>query len=197
MTLLTLTAILFLIMDPVGRLKAFLQHLGGIPQQRQRSIIIREFVIALAVILFFNFVGEYIFNFLDISDVTVYLASGIILFLVSIKILFPRSDDSEMQKPAGEPLLVPLAIPMIASPALLATVMLFAQTETSVVSMITAILIAWALSVAILLSSKQLIWLLGSSGVTACEKLMGMVLVLLSVQRFMEGVLLFYKNTNG
>src|SRR5262245_38750432 len=140
MSLLTLTAVLFLIMDPMGRIKAFLQCLEGISPKRERYIIIREFLIALAVILLFNCVGEYIFELLDISDVTVYLASGIILFLASIKILFPRPEDQDIQRPEGEPLLVPLAIPMIASPALLATVMLYAESVESVSLMIIAIL---------------------------------------------------------
>jgi multiple antibiotic resistance protein len=193
MSLLTLTAVLFLIMDPLGNIKSVLRCLEGVDPKRQNRIIWRELFIALGVILLFNFVGEIIFSVLQISDITVYLASGIILFLGSIKILFPSKDDGGIQVPQGEPFLVPLAIPLIAGPALLATVMLYAETVDSISTMLLAIILSWSLTALIHLYSRQLLRLLGTSGLIACEKLMGMVLVLLSVQRFLEGVLLIVK----
>ncbi|MBS0656441.1 MAG: antibiotic transporter [Verrucomicrobia bacterium] len=203
MTLLTLALVLFLIMDPVGRINAFLNTLGGIEHKRQKIIIIRELLIGLAVMIFFSFVGDHIFSILEISNVTVFLTSGIILFLGSIKILFPSADEIEAQKleyskkNREEPFLVPLAIPMIAGPALLATIMLYSGSEESISTMLSAIVLAWVAAAIILIYSKSLLRLLGSSGLAACEKLMGMVLVLLSVQRFMEGVILLCKNYNA
>lgn len=193
MTLITLTLILFLIMDPVGHVKSFVYCLKGIEAKRQRQIILRELLIALFAMLFFNMLGESIINLLQVSDTTVYLASGVILFLAAIKILFPSTEDHEIEKLQDEPFLVPLAIPMIAGPALLATVMLYAHTETNPFTTILAIVLAWLLALPILLNSKSLLKLLGTNGLTACEKLMGMVLVLLSVQRFMDGIHLFIK----
>jgi multiple antibiotic resistance protein len=193
MTLLTLTLIMFLIMDPIGHVKSFLAALEGVDPKRQHHIIWREMGIALCFMLAFAGLGEFIFSLLTISNTTVYLASGLILFLVAIKIIFPHPDAEETQMPSGEPFIVPLAIPMIAGPALLATIMLYSETEEFVWPMIAAICIAWLASCAILINSKKIINLLGSSGVTACERLMGMVLVLISVQRFAEGVLLLFK----
>ncbi len=197
MSLLTLSAVLFLIMDPLGHIKASIACLEGLSPQRQRSILYRELFIALGVIVLFNFIGEFIFALLQISEVTVYLSSGIILFLSSIKILFPKNgvypEDFEGQHKKQEPFLVPLAIPMIAGPALLATVMLYAESLDSISLMLMAIGISWSLTAAILLAAKPLVSLLGTSGITACEKLMGMVLVLLAVQRFLEGIILLYK----
>jgi multiple antibiotic resistance protein len=193
MTLVTLTLILFLIMDPIGHVKSFVLRLNGIDPKRQRQIILRELVIALGVILFFDMLGEYIIDLLQISKATVYLASGIILFLGAIKILFPRPEDEEIGTPDGEPYLVPLAIPMIAGPALLATVMLYAESEANPYITIVAEVVAWLVAAPILLHARQLLSLLGTSGLTACEKLMGMVLVLLSVQRFMDGIHMFIK----
>jgi multiple antibiotic resistance protein len=178
-------------MDPVGHVKSFVSCLKGIEAKRQRLIILRELVIALAFMLFFNMLGETIIDLLQVSDTTVYLASGVILFLGAIKILFPSHEEDEVQKTQEEPFLVPLAIPMIAGPALLATVMLYAHSEPNPIATIGAIILAWLLAVPILLNSKSLLKLLGASGLTACEKLMGMVLVLLSVQRFMDGIHLF------
>jgi multiple antibiotic resistance protein len=177
-------------MDPLGHVKPFISYLEDLPARRQKIIIFREMVIALIVILFFNFVGDHIFHLLQITQVTVYISSAIILFLVAIKILFSRDNLWEKKKAGDEPYLVPLAIPMIAGPALLATVMLYAATEKEI-HMLTAIMISWILSSIILLSSRTLVRLFGQSGLTACEKLMGMILVLLSIQRFLEGIVLF------
>jgi multiple antibiotic resistance protein len=192
MTLITLTLLLFLIMDPIGHVKPFLKCLEGIDPKRQNFIIWREMFIALAFMLAFNALGEAIFSVLAISDSTIYLASGLILFIVAIKIIFPRPEPEDAFSMSGEPFIVPMAIPMIAGPALLATIMLYADTETRIMPMLGAIVLAWLASSIILLNSKRIIKVLGSSGVTACEKLMGMVLVLIAVQRFAAGVLLLF-----
>lgn len=92
----------------------------------------------------------------------------------------------------GEPFIVPMAIPLIAGPALLATIMLYSETEAYIMPMIGAILIAWFASSIILINSKRIVGLLGTSGITACEKLMGMVLVLISVQRLAAGVIMLF-----
>ena len=86
---------------------------------------------------------------------------------------------------------MPIAIPLVASPALLATIMLFSQTEPFVLPMLASILIAWGVSVLLLLASGPILKLVGQNGLTAIERLMGMVLVLVAVQRFMEGVRIF------
>lgn len=192
MTLFSLALVLFLIMDPLGNMHSFLDYLEGLKPNRQKFIILREMLIALIAMLAFNFLGEYLFRLLEISDTTIYLASGVILFLVAIKILFPKPELIEHKKLEGEPLLVPLAIPMVAGPALLATIMLYADTETSPWTMLYAIIIAWSACCLLLLASKQIVRVIGTGGLTACEKLMGMILILLSVQRILQGVLLFH-----
>jgi multiple antibiotic resistance protein len=194
MTIFTTSLILFLIMNPLGQLKAFANSLQGIDHKRQSEIITRELLIALGVMLFFNAVGEYLFDLLKISDVTVYLSLGIILFLGAINILFPPADAPGHKKLEGEPFLVPIAIPIIAGPALLATIMLYAQTETSAYTSIIACAISWFAASLIFLNHKRFFSFFGTSGVLACEKLMGMILVLISVQRLLEGALMFYQS---
>lgn len=193
MSLVTLIVILFLIMDPVGNVSSFLTLVKELPPEKQKWIVFREMLIALGLMLAFNFLGEGIFYVLDVSETTVSLTSGTILFLVAIKILFPSVDSLRANLPKGEPFITPLAIPLIAGPSLLATIMLFAHLEPQT-AMLPAILIAWVLSVLVLLASSYLQSLLGVNGLVACERLMGMILVLLAIQRFLEGVQKFVQS---
>lgn len=193
MNLFTLTIILFLIMDPIGNISSFLTVLKGLPQERRKFVILREMLIALTAMLAFNFLGEHIFNILEISESTLHLASGAILLLVAIKILFPSTDSLRANLPAGEPFITPLAIPLIAGPSLLATIMLFAHMEPSMPTMFIAIIIAWVLAALVLLCGSRLQKLIGSNGLMACERLMGMVLIMIAIQRIAEGIQTFVK----
>lgn len=192
MTLFNLTLTLFLIMDPIGNLSTFHSMIKDLNPQRQYWILFRELLIALGIMLFFNYVGEYLFDFLSLSETTARLSSGIILFLIAIKILFTAPDSPRANLPKGEPFIFPLAIPLIAGPALLATIMLYAHLEPLQSVMLFAIVMAWCVSVAIFYFHEPIKRVLGANGLMACERLIGMVLVLIAIQRFMEGLLLFW-----
>jgi multiple antibiotic resistance protein len=192
MSLFNVTLALFLIMDPVGNLSSYLAMVKELNPKRQYWIICREMLIALAVMIFFNYLGEHIFTILDLSETTVRLSSGVILFLIAIKILFTASDSPRANLPKGEPFIFPLAVPLIAGPALMATIMLYAHLEPLKSIMIMAILIAWFLSILIFYFAGPIKRVLGHNGLMACERLIGMVLVLVAVQRFLEGILLFW-----
>jgi len=194
MSLFNLIVILFCIMDPIGNISSFLHQLEHVPAEKRKKIIGREMLIALVAMLIFNFIGEYIFNILEISDIAVKLASGAILFLVAIKILFPSTDSLRANLPAGEPFITPLAVPLIAGPGLLATIMLFARSEPNILTMPLAIVIAWLLACAVLFSGARLQRVIGTNGLMASERLMGMVLVMLAIQRFSEGLHQFVKS---
>jgi multiple antibiotic resistance protein len=191
MTLLTLILTLFLIINPLGNMKHFLTLLEGLKSKRQCFVIAREMILALITMFVFSFFGEHIAGAFDLKQTTIYLASGLILFLSAIKIIFPPKEDFIPRLHGEEPFLVPIAIPIIASPALLATIMLFSQTEPLMWPMVVSILVAWGLSVLLLLASRPILKMVGQNGLVAIERLMGMILILISIQRFMEGVLLF------
>ena len=193
-SILTISLILFLIMNPAGQINNFIKCMKGIDTKHQHKILFRELLIALGVLLFFNIVGEYLFSLLNISDITVRFALGMILFLSAIKVLFPHPDDQGIKKPEGEPFLVPIAIPMIAGPALIATVMLYAYTTPDSLTTFLAIFIAWTFGVLVVLNSQKIKNVMGTSGIIALEKLMGMILILISVQRIMEGISMFYRS---
>lgn len=192
MSLFNIAIVLYLIMDPIGNVNSYLSMVKEINPSRKRWIIFREMLIALLVMLGFNFLGEYIFTILDLSESTVRLASGVILFLIAIKILFTAPDSLRANLPKGEPFIFPLAIPLITGPALMATIMLYAHVEHDQSIMIMAILIAWLASIMTFFFAEQIKKIVGQNGLMACERLIGMVLILIAVQRFLEGVLLFF-----
>lgn len=194
MDLFNLAVILFLIMDPVGNISSFLKLMHDLPKERRWKIVLREMGIAFGIMIAFNFLGEYIFYILDISEPTLTLTSGAILFLVAIKILFPSADSLRANLPTGEPFITPLAVPLIAGPSLLATIMLFARLVPNPAMTLCAILIAWLLAVGVLLSGARLQRIVGSNGLMACERLMGMVLIMIAIQRLSEGIQHFVKN---
>lgn len=193
LSLFSITLVLFLIMDPLGNINSFREMLKRIDRKKQKYVILREMLIALIAMLAFNFLGEVIFDNLQVTETTVEISSGVILFLAALKVLFPTKDSPRSNLPKEDPFIVPLAIPLIAGPSLLATIMLYAHMETSQYIMVAAILISWILASVILLMGNRLHALLGDNGLIAFEKLMGMVLILLAIQRIFEGVENFIK----
>lgn len=192
MTLLSATLILFLIMDPIGNITSFRNLLKEIAPEKQRWIIFREMMLALGVMILFYYIGDALLDLLQVSETTVRIASGVILFLVALKILFTSKTSLRANLlPEGEPFLVPLAIPLIAGPGLLATIMLYAHLDALQSTMLIAILLAWLGASLVLLLSSPLQRFLGNNGLMACERLMAMILVLLGIQRFLEGIRLF------
>lgn len=191
MTLANIALVLFLIMDPVGNISSYLKLVDELNPARQKWIIFREMLIALGVMLGFNILGNYIFDFLGLSETAIRLSSGLILFLIAIKILFPSETSFRSKLPKGEPFIFPFAVPLIAGPGLMASIMLYSNLEQYESIMFFAILIAWLAAVCILYFSKTIQRVLGNNGLMACERLIGMILVLISIQRIMEGILLF------
>lgn len=183
-----ISLLLYLIMDPIGNITSFLKLIDQVPPQRQRWVTIREMLIALAALILFEIIGNSLFSVLQITEPTVRVASGVVLFLIAIKILFSSKTSLRANLPNEEPFVVPLAIPLIAGPSALATVMLFSHTELDHFMLISAIVVAWFAAVVTLFLAKPLLKALGRNGLLACERLMGMVLVMLAIQRFLEGI---------
>jgi len=176
-------------MDPFGNVPIFLSVLDSVPDQRRRLVLIRELVIALAIIVFFIFCGQYLLGFLGLKQESVSIAGGIILFLIALRMVFPSADKGASQQLDGEPLLVPLAIPLIAGPSLLAVLLLFATGEgVRLFDLMMAAGLAWAATFLVLFLSTFLYQFLTKRGLMAIERLMGMILVALSVQLFLDGV---------
>lgn len=185
---------LFLVMDPLGNIPPFLSALKNVQPDRRRRVLIREVLIAYVVLLVFFFLGKRVLALLSLQQETISIAGGIVLFLIALRMIFPKEGGLFGETLEGEPFVVPLAIPLVAGPSALAVVLLLQQSETSVTwQLLLAVTIAWALSALILLSSTSLYRLLKQRGLVAMERLMGMLLVMIAVQMFMNGVSNFLK----
>lgn len=189
MQVLSIAFTLFLLMDPIGNIPFYISFLKGLDPKRQRRVIFRELMIALCIIILFNFVGDGLMKFLHVENDTIQMAGGIILFLLCLKMIFPPPHDPNESLPHDtEPFIVPLAVPLIAGPSVLAAVMIYAKQENSSLVMVGAIMIAWFASLIILLGSSFLKQILGWRGILALERLMGLILTLIAVQMFLSGL---------
>lgn len=197
MDLLAITILIFLIMDPVGNVASFLQVLEHKTRREQRRIILREMLLALVLMLFFSYLGENFLWVLGMSPTTIRLVSGMILFGISLGILFPNANSLRMRlKPEENPILVPLAVPLIAGPAILATVLLYAQMDPTSYTLPLSIGLAWIPATLILLFSAEVFGVIGRNGLRAMERLIGMILIMLATQRVLEGIQLFLSTYN-
>ncbi len=184
---------LFLLMDPIGNVPIFISVLKEIDPKRHQYIIFRELVFALIIIVSFHFLGDVLLEFLHVEQATLLISGGIILFIIAIKMIFPGKRDPDVDAtPDKEPFVVPLAIPLVAGPAVLAAVILYSHQQHNEWITVGAIVLAWIASTIILLSASYLKRLLGWRGLVACERLMGLLLILISVQMFLGGIVLFF-----
>ncbi|HXC70654.1 MAG TPA: YhgN family NAAT transporter [Pyrinomonadaceae bacterium] len=185
---------LFLVMDPLGNIPPFLSVLKNVQPERRRRVLVREILIAYGVLLVFLFLGKRALALLSLQQETISVAGGIVLFLIALRMVFPQDGGLLGESLEGEPFIVPLAIPLIAGPSALAVLLLLEQSAPNVTGrLLLAVTIAWALSALILLSSTLLYRVLKQRGLIAMERLMGMLLVMLAVQMFMNGVADFLK----
>jgi MarC family membrane protein len=193
MTTLSAGILLFLIMDPLGNVPLFLSLLKDVPPKRRRVVLVRELLIALAVLMGFLVGGQHILRLLQLRQESISIAGGIVLFLIGIRMVFPPAEGGIFGKAGeGEPFIVPMAIPGVAGPSAMAALLLLTNTQPGrTADWATALLLAWLATSVILLSSTYLFRWLGESVLTALERVMGMLLIALSVQMFMGGVAAF------
>tara|TARA_B100001079_G_scaffold93573_1_gene80235 strand:+ start:538 stop:1086 length:549 start_codon:yes stop_codon:yes gene_type:complete len=176
-------------MDPIGNVPIFLTVLKNIPAEKRRRIIIRELLIALIVLLFFMFIGRYILQLLQIAESSLGIAGGIMLFLIAIKMIFPGANNMVIHNEKMEPLVVPLAVPLIAGPsAIAAVILMMAQDPDRWIEWVFALLVAWLVAGVILVSSETLGRKLGERALLAIERLMGILLMLVSVDFILDGI---------
>jgi len=187
MDTLSATLLLLTIMDPLGNVATFVSGLRPVPPERRLRVIARELVVALVILVVFLFVGPWLLGLLHLKQEALFISGGIVLFLIALKMIFPPSRHDE--EVTMEPFIVPLAVPMIAGPSVLATLLVLVSTQPEQIwRWFTALLIAWGITAAVLLCAPAISRVLKEKGSMAVERLMGMLLVMVAVQMFLNGI---------
>ena len=194
MSLLSAVITLILVMDPLGNVPLFVTALGGVPKERAKRVIIRELLIALLILVIFLFIGRALLSVMNISNEALNVGGGLILMMIAIQMIFPVDEHEGKSLPKSEPFIVPLAVPYTVGPSVLATAMLLmSQNPDLWYRWLAAVFIAWLITATVLSFSANIRDWLGDKGVTAMERLMGMILVFLASQMLMTGIRDFFQ----
>jgi MarC family membrane protein len=190
-TFLSATILLLLITDPIGNIPVFANALKHVPPERRPKVILREILIAFGLLLTFMFVGEGFLRVMNLSELSLQIGGGVILFLIALRMVFP-SQGVEIDDVVTEPLIVPLAIPAIAGPSALATVLLLvSQQPDKRMEWIGALCVTMIISAVVLVSAERIMRVIGNRLVVAVERLMGLVLVSVAIEMMLRGAKTF------
>jgi MarC family membrane protein len=192
--------LLLLVTDPFGNVPLFISTLAHVKPERRSRVVIRECLIAFFLLLMFMFGGRYFLEALQLSSTSLRIGGGVILFLIALKMVFPSAEGIFGPAPeqGGEPLIVPLAIPALAGPSALVTVLLFSTShQMSMWLYVIALMMVAAVWLLVLLSAERLLKVLGPAVITAFERLMGLILTALAVEMLLAGITSYIHGLNG
>lgn len=182
---------LFLIMDPLGNVPVFNAVLSKLERRRRSLVMVRELLIALVILLGFLLAGNTMLGFLGLTQPSLSIAGGILLFIISLRMIFPAQsgdDDTEYE----DPFIVPLAVPLIAGPSTIAVLLLLSSNQPGqLLEWSVALFLAWLGSTLLLVASPYLLSVIGNRGTRALVRLMGMILVILATQMLLDGIKAF------
>jgi len=186
--------LLLLVTDPFGNVPLFVTALKDVNPVRRPRIVVRECAIAFLLLLLFMFFGRHFLAALQLTDISLRIGGSVILLIIAIRMIFPHPDGVLGRSEGGEPFIVPLAIPALAGPSALATVLLFTSGSVEEVMVHVAALAAVAVIwLAVFLGAERLQQVLGTQVMTAFERLMGLILTAMSIEMLLGGVRAFVK----
>ena len=182
------TILLLLITDPLGNIPIFVNTLRAVPPERRARVIVREVLIAFGLLLAFMFAGQSFLKALSLSDVSLQIGGAVVLFLIALRMIFPPPPQ-DTPVPVAEPLIVPLAIPALAGPSAMATVLLLvSQAPERRMEWVAALTVTMLVCAVVLLLAERLQRVVGLRVVSAFERLMGLILVSISVEMLIRGL---------
>lgn len=187
--LFSITLTLFFVIDALGNIPAYLHLLRNYNKHERRRIAVRELLCALSIMVIFYYLGRILLTLLNIESTTVQISGGIVLFLIAIKLIFSNDEEDTIHWKDQKPFIVPIATPMIAGPSVLSIIMIFAQEVAKAETVLGAIILAWLLSSILYILAKPIYNLFKYKGLNACQRLMGLIVAIIAVQLFLEGVL--------
>lgn len=188
-TFLSAFILLLLVLDPFGSLPIFISVMRGVAPERRRWVALREVVLAFVALLVFMLGGDAFLRVMHLSERSLEVAGGVILLMISIRMIFSSGESIYAAEGGREPFIFPLAIPLMAGPSAMATVLLLAARQPErLVEWVGALTAAMAVCGLVLLAADRIRRLLGDSVVNALEKLMGLVLTAISVEMILAGL---------
>jgi MarC family membrane protein len=188
-TFLSAFVLLLLVLDPFGSLPIFISVMRTVPVQRRTTVAIRESLIAFGVLLLFMLGGQSFLALMRLSERSLEVAGGVILLIIAIRMVFASGGEIYAADGQREPFVFPLAVPLMAGPSAMATVLLLASRQPDrLLHWIGALTAAMAVSAGVLLAANRIRKLIGSSMVAALEKLMGLVLTAIAVEMILAGL---------
>ncbi|HET7547698.1 MAG TPA: MarC family protein [Usitatibacter sp.] len=184
--------LLLLVVDPFGNVPVVNTMLTGVPVARRRKIIVRECGIAFVLLAAFMLFGPEILAVMHLSETSLSIAGGVILFMIAIRMVFAHPEGAFGLEPRGEPFIVPLAIPLISGPSALATVMLLASRQPRELGMLSgALVVTMSITTLVLLVGERLQRWMGDRGMQAVARLMGLILTAIAVEMLLGGIRMF------
>ena len=197
-TFVSATILLILITDPIGNIPIFANALKHVALERRPWVILREVLIAFVLLLTFMFVGDGFLRVMNLSELSLQIGGGVILFLIALRMIFPPPPGAEATDSLTEPLIVPLAIPAIAGPSALATVLLLvSQAPERRLEWVAALCVTMVVSASVLVLAERIQRVAGDRFVVALERLMGLVLVAVSIEMMLRGIKTFARQLAG
>lgn len=197
---LSATVLLVLITDPLGNIPFFISALKNVRPERRRVVVLRECLVAFAALLFFLLAGRPLLRLLQLSEEALRVSGGVVLLLIAIRMIFPERGAPPGTEEDGdrEPFIVPVAIPLIAGPSAMATVLLMSTTDPlRMLSLTASLTITIAITAIVFVSSTRIRKVLGEQAIKAMERLMGLVLTALAVEMLLGGVASYFRRIPG
>ena len=199
-TFVSTTVLLVLITDPLGNIPFFVSALRKVRPERKRIVVVRECLIAFAALLAFLLAGRPVLGLLHLSEDALRASGGVILLIIAIRMIFPEHGArlGEDEASTAEPFIVPVAIPLIAGPSAMATVLLMSTPDRlQVLSIAGSLTVTIAITAAVFLASTRIQKALGEQAITALERLMGLVLTAIAVEMLLGGVASYIRKAQG
>jgi len=198
-TFLSATILLVLITDPLGNIPFFISALKHVRPERKRLVVVRECLIAFAALLLFLVAGRPILRILHLSEDALRVSGGVVLLIIAIRMIFPdRGRKGEEDGETAEPFIVPVAIPLIAGPSAMATVLLMSTPDPGqMLSLAGSLTVTIAITALVFVSSTRIQKVLGEQAITALERLMGLVLTAIAVEMLLGGIASYIRRVPG
>jgi multiple antibiotic resistance protein len=191
LSVLQLAIVFFIVTNPIGNSPTIISLIKDYSLKEQQKILFRESMFSMLLAIFFLFFGEMFLSSLKINDYALRMSGGILLFLVSLEMIFSSAHHASNDRPKQPPFIVPIATPLLSGAGLLTMIMLYSQQEASDLKILLAIFLAWTGITIILVSAPYLQLCLGKRGLSALEQLMGMLLCMISIEMIVQGASLF------